>query len=256
MKPKIFVIGDCMDDWYWCGSATRLSPEAPIPVVKIDTGPVLLAGGAGNVVENLRSLGAEVTATFGAGRPKKHRLLVEDTQVARWDEDDSCCPIQKWSVIENPADIVVVSDYGKGSVPDWLPEVLRGRTVFVDTKRDPLMWQDVATVVFPNQKEWYRFERSYRRIRATVILKLGKNGMEMRWLGRVQHALYSKVRRVRCANGAGDTVIAACAYWWAMMRDRGPVDMLAYASAAAAVVVEKPLTATVTQAEIREILRR
>ena len=58
-KPKILVIGDLMIDHYLWGSSERVSPEAPVQIVDIDHESFLL-GGAGNVVSNLKTLGAEV----------------------------------------------------------------------------------------------------------------------------------------------------------------------------------------------------
>ena len=58
-KPKILVIGDLMIDQYLWGSCNRISPEAPVQIVSIEEESNLL-GGAGNVVNNLKTLGAEV----------------------------------------------------------------------------------------------------------------------------------------------------------------------------------------------------
>ncbi|MEO6151038.1 MAG: PfkB family carbohydrate kinase, partial [Mucilaginibacter sp.] len=58
-QPNILVIGDLMIDHYITGSATRLSPEAPVPIVNLKNETNTL-GGAGNVVQNLVSLGASV----------------------------------------------------------------------------------------------------------------------------------------------------------------------------------------------------
>src|ERR1700748_2921711 len=58
-KPTILVIGDLMIDHYIWGSASRLSPEAPVPIVNVGSESTTL-GGAGNVVQNLNALGANV----------------------------------------------------------------------------------------------------------------------------------------------------------------------------------------------------
>ena len=57
--PKILVIGDLMIDKYLWGSSNRVSPEAPVQIVNITSENTVL-GGAGNVINNLRSLGAKV----------------------------------------------------------------------------------------------------------------------------------------------------------------------------------------------------
>ena len=59
IKPKILVIGDLMIDHYIWGAASRLSPEAPVPIVHVKNETNTL-GGAGNLAQNLVSLGAEV----------------------------------------------------------------------------------------------------------------------------------------------------------------------------------------------------
>ena len=53
-KPKILVIGDLMIDHYLWGEMTRISPEAPVPVVNVKNETITL-GGAGNVIKNLKS---------------------------------------------------------------------------------------------------------------------------------------------------------------------------------------------------------
>ena len=57
--PKILVIGDLIIDQYLWGSCERISPEAPVQIVNIDSENIVL-GGAGNVINNLKSLGASV----------------------------------------------------------------------------------------------------------------------------------------------------------------------------------------------------
>ncbi|MBL4674921.1 MAG: D-glycero-beta-D-manno-heptose-7-phosphate kinase [Mucilaginibacter sp.] len=65
-RPSIMVIGDLMIDQYINGSATRISPEAPVPVVNVREESATL-GGAGNVVQNLVSFGAKVTVGSAIG---------------------------------------------------------------------------------------------------------------------------------------------------------------------------------------------
>jgi len=58
-SPKILVVGDLMIDHYLWGSCERISPEAPVQVVNIENEDIVL-GGAGNVINNLKALGAKV----------------------------------------------------------------------------------------------------------------------------------------------------------------------------------------------------
>lgn len=146
----IVVIGDVMiDEWIW-GSVSRISPEAPVPVVAVRDHSFTL-GGAGNVASNLRALGANVTfvgavgddaaanrvrALFAennvdarglvvlAGRPttRKTRIVAQNQQVVRadWEAtaplDDAARAAAVAHVVAaiRGADAVVLSDYAKG----------------------------------------------------------------------------------------------------------------------------------------------
>ena len=149
-SPKILVIGDLMIDNYLWGTCNRISPEAPVQVVSIDSESKVL-GGAGNVVNNLKELGAEVdiisvlgddensyelkdllkkidvSAQFlitqnGRISSKKSRIISSQQQVVRFDQE-SKTDINKESEdlalnifikLIKDYDIVLISDYGKG----------------------------------------------------------------------------------------------------------------------------------------------
>ncbi|HVW96970.1 MAG TPA: D-glycero-beta-D-manno-heptose-7-phosphate kinase [Mucilaginibacter sp.] len=149
-KPSILVIGDLMLDHYIRGEASRLSPEAPVPIVNVK-GELTTLGGAGNVVQNLVALGAEVTVAGIVGddlmgeqliriledegvsasavikdgaRPTtvKTRVLAGRHQLVRIDHEVTD-PIaksladtlsEKIGEALNKADIIIFSDYNKG----------------------------------------------------------------------------------------------------------------------------------------------
>src|ERR1700754_531327 len=75
-QPAILVIGDLMIDHYIIGSASRLSPEAPVPIVNVKNESVTL-GGAGNVVQNLVALGARVTVAGIIGNDTAGTQIIE-----------------------------------------------------------------------------------------------------------------------------------------------------------------------------------
>lgn len=149
-KPTILVIGDLMIDHYIIGGATRLSPEAPVPIVNVKKETYTL-GGAGNVVQNLVSLGAKVTVAGVIGddtsasqvidilteegvethtiikdgsRPTtvKTRVLAGSHQLVRVDREVTDAVslaiedelIGKLATYIAQADMVVLSDYNKG----------------------------------------------------------------------------------------------------------------------------------------------
>ncbi|TWR28846.1 D-glycero-beta-D-manno-heptose-7-phosphate kinase [Mucilaginibacter pallidiroseus] len=149
-RPNLLVIGDIMIDHYMTGKASRLSPEAPVPVVNLKAETYTL-GGAGNVVQNLVALGANVSISCATGddvpadqvseilkregvntdcilRDKdrattvKTRILVEGHQLARLDKESThnlnvaaeAHVIGHLEPLIQNADIVVLSDYNKG----------------------------------------------------------------------------------------------------------------------------------------------
>ena len=155
-NTKVLVIGDVMLDRYWWGSVSRISPEAPVPVVKMDS-MTLAAGGAANVAANVAGLGAfpilvgiigddiegdmfpEVLGKVGvphehlikiAGRPTtvKTRIIAHSQQMARIDQetDTNLAAHDEeavWSKIEpliKDSQAVVISDYAKGLLSDSL----------------------------------------------------------------------------------------------------------------------------------------
>ena len=253
-KPlTILVVGDAMEDVYWCGTSTRISPEAPIPVVKIER-KRFFPGGAANVATNLFTMGATVVEVYGYGQIRKHRLMVGDHQLARWDEKDSAEPIPlwkpKWAAREVKLDAVVVADYLKGSVyPELVQELLTfDLPIYVDTKGDPTAWLEAPNVtLFPNWKEWLQWEEQY--LKATrVLLKRGADGLEYWQEGGFVKAALSRPLRVVSVNGAGDTVLAA----YVMAELMPQLDPLRWAAGAGELAVEKPYTSTVTLQEISE----
>ena len=73
-KSKILVIGDAMLDRYSFGSTNRISPEAPVPVLKVEK-EILKPGGAANVASNISSLGQETTLISSVGTDSNGKVL-------------------------------------------------------------------------------------------------------------------------------------------------------------------------------------
>lgn len=187
---RILVAGDVMLDRYWFGDVERISPEAPVPVVRVGRSDERL-GGAANVARNITSLGAQaglltVVGDDEAGRvigrlaaadrirdhlqvdarlptTVKLRIVARRQQLARVDFE--AAPEQevlealvgKFTQLLPGYDLVILSDYGKGGLVHIgrMIEAARaaGRPVLVDPKGDDYSRYAGATVLTPNRTE-------------------------------------------------------------------------------------------------------
>ena len=160
----ISVIGDIIIDKYVYGTSTRLSPEAPVPIVTHQR-TIETQGGAGLVYSNLKSLGLDVDL-FDYDCPKsiKTRVLCDGHYVTRIDDDviaDSDyifdkITAQDWSEYE----YIILSDYNKGTL-EYAKDIIEhfnsfGCKVIVDPKRDCSNYEG-AWLVKPNFSEYTKF---------------------------------------------------------------------------------------------------
>src|SRR5215510_12031284 len=162
-QVRVLVIGDLMLDRYIWGRVERISPEAPVPVVRV-TRESTHAGGAGNVVANVRALGGSVEACGVVGRDQagqrlvqelsrigagvasviasqattttsKTRIIAHSQQVVRLDREqrdelDHRARTRMRALVQQRLDnceVVVVSDYGKGAIDAELLTLLATR---------------------------------------------------------------------------------------------------------------------------------
>jgi D-glycero-beta-D-manno-heptose-7-phosphate kinase len=254
-NQKIIVLGDGMVDAYYIGTSSRLSPEAPIPVVTLQE-EKFFPGGALNVRENLRSLGEDGMFLFPPrdrqNFPLKMRLICNGEQVARVDQGDWCNPYLREDLLPlMDADAVVVSDYDKGSISKEVIQILhdyRG-PLFVDTKKDPTDWIGSNAVMFPNLKEYREFEDAYGWF-SRVVLKQSEKGLAWMEFGKVIIQRPSYVDFVKSVNGAGDSVLAGFVVAWLDGADL-PF-CLDFANCCAAISCEHDFTYTPTLHEVAE----
>jgi D-beta-D-heptose 7-phosphate kinase/D-beta-D-heptose 1-phosphate adenosyltransferase len=159
-SPKLLVIGDLMIDHYLWGSCERISPEAPVQVVNVKSESAVL-GGAGNVINNLKALGAKVDVISVVGgceisdelkillkninvstqhlitqkdriTSKKSRIIAAQQQVVRYDREssDEISAESQKSILDTFTNIianyngVLLSDYGKGVLTSDLTQSL------------------------------------------------------------------------------------------------------------------------------------
>ena len=187
---RLLIVGDVMLDRYWFGEVSRISPEAPVPVVKVERSEER-PGGAANVARNAAALGARVTllALVGNDEPGEslRRLMKEGGIDASLHVDDAVSTTVKLRVIGRQqqllridfetqpshevlraklsefeqrlpnCDAVVFSDYGKGGLTH-ISEMIAlaraaGKTVLVDPKGDDYSIYAGATIITPNRSE-------------------------------------------------------------------------------------------------------
>lgn len=187
---RVLVVGDAMLDRYWFGSVDRISPEAPVPIVRVTREEERL-GGAANVALNVKTLGAQCTllTVVGEDEPARilRRLLEEQGVTTVLGSDPRLYTIVKLRVIgrsqqlirvdfENqpehevlqqmltdyervlPAhEAVLFSDYGKGGLTH-IPRMIElaraaGKPVLIDPKGSDYRRYAGATVITPNRAE-------------------------------------------------------------------------------------------------------
>jgi D-beta-D-heptose 7-phosphate kinase/D-beta-D-heptose 1-phosphate adenosyltransferase len=190
-NSRVLVVGDLMLDRYWYGGTSRISPEAPVPVVNVRSVEER-PGGAGNVALNIADLGGEVQLIGMVGRDepgkslqtaltkrrvqcrmveaKQHatvtklRIISRQQQLIRLDFEDGFeqADHSKLKQVYRKAlaatDAVILSDYGKGTLVD-VPELINaarkaGKPVLIDPKGTDFSRYRGASVITPNQTEF------------------------------------------------------------------------------------------------------
>lgn len=207
MSFKILLLGDQCTDEYYIGSCDRLSPEAPVPVMKIRE-YYTVPGMAANVLENLLNLDCDVTfisnqtvitkTRYIDDRSGQHLLRVDDeSTIDAWNGSVS----KPWEYY----DAVVVSDYNKGFLEyQHIEHVIRNFSgpVFIDTKKPDLARFSGAFVKINNQE----FHQATSHC-DDLIVTLGAAG------ARYQDKTYpAPLVEVSDVCGAGDTFLSALTY--------------------------------------------
>ena len=306
----VLCVGDLMLDDFVYGEVSRVSPEAPVPVIAVRREEKVI-GGAGNVARNVASLGAKclfvgVIGDDATGKQLRSELARDRNRIASqlivdrarpttrklrfvsehfsthllradWelakpvDAATEAALIKQSLALLPKAGAVVLSDYAKGVLT---PRLIRavidraktlGKPVIVDPKGADYSVYRGATIITPNRKELADATRlavdshaelaeaAHALARAVgskaVLVTLSEEGMMLHQsrAAPVHAPAYSV--KVRDVSGAGDTVAAVLAVMLALGADFEAA--MRAANAAAAVVVGKSGTATVSTAELR-----
>ena len=239
-KFKILLIGDSCIDVYQYGTIDRLSPEAPIPVIKLTRKETRL-GMARNVHSNLYKLGCDTTIISnppaginGEPRITKTRIIDEKSgyQIVRIDDEPK---IEPWDGIVDTEgyDAVVISDYNKGFLTyENIQNLIHdfNGPVFIDTKKKNLKAFNGAYVKI-NEKE---FEESESHA-WDMIVTLGAKGAMMK--SEMINTTYpTKKVDVVDVCGAGDTFLSALAYQYLVTNSIE--DAIKFANKASSITVQ------------------
>lgn len=298
-SARVLVVGDVMLDRYWFGDVNRISPEAPVPVARI-TRTEDRAGGAANVARNISSLGGQVTLLSVVGNDDagtalealldkngvrahlyrdaaisttvKLRVLSRQQQLLRIDFEEAPTAevltnkLDVYARLVREHDLVILSDYGKGSLAfaEKMIAAARaeGKPVLVDPKGSDYSHYRGATVLTPNRSEFQAVAGSWKTEDAlaakadqlrreldlqALLVTRSEEGMSLYRDGGAIHEA-TVAREVFDVSGAGDTVIATLGLMLAAGEDMP--EAMKQANRAAGIVVGKLGTAVVTQEEL------
>jgi D-beta-D-heptose 7-phosphate kinase/D-beta-D-heptose 1-phosphate adenosyltransferase len=305
-KARVLVVGDLMLDRYWHGPASRISPEAPVPVVhisEIEERP----GGAGNVALNIARLGAHCTVLGLTGDDDaanalekslqtagvntrfirlqenatvtKLRVMSRHQQLIRLDFEDGFIGQNisgeeaEFAKLLDEHDVVVCSDYGKGSLRNVQSLIALCREkkipVLIDPKGTDFDKYTGASLVTPNLSEFEAIvgecenedelvEKGQQLCQQcnfdALLITRSEHGMTLVQNDEEVFHLPTRAREVFDVTGAGDTVISTLAAALAAGDDIH--NAVALANLAAGIVVGKLGTASVSQEELYQEIHR
>jgi rfaE bifunctional protein kinase chain/domain len=190
---RLLVVGDVMLDRYWFGDVSRISPEAPVPVVRIERREERL-GGAANVARNAAALGAHTGLLGVAGADEagdemerllgeagihsylkrdeaistiiKLRVIGRQQQMVRIDFEDAPTEnvlrdkLSQFKALLPDYDVIILSDYNKGALVNVAEMIAlaraAGKIVLVDPKGDDFTPYKGASILTPNRSELQR----------------------------------------------------------------------------------------------------
>jgi len=275
--PRILVVGDVILDKYIHGTTTRISPEAPVPIIA-QTHDEYRLGGAANVASNVASVGVDVTLLGATGddvhyhiikrlcgqkniktnflnslgmTTVKTRIISDGQQIARIDREDLREVALPTFAASLDYDLIIVSDYAKGMITDNLMEFLIKSTipVIVDPKPTNLAYYDGAFLITPNRKE-YEQVRSFQSMVMNTLITDGPMGMFLHGGPVTNQGLHipSEAREVFDVTGAGDTVIAIIGVCLASQIDL--LNACKIANKAAAITVSHHGTSTINKVDL------
>ena len=244
---KVLLLGDSCEDEYIYGRCTRLSPEAPVPILdyaKIQTKP----GMAANVCLNLQAFDMNITFLTNPEKIVKTRFIDEKSNqhILRVDNEERVKPLLV-PVSTSSFDAIVISDYNKGYLTtEKIFDIVESAScpVFIDSKKS----------ILPNKSNCFIKinDVEYEKLRDynidNLIVTKGSEGCIYK------QTLYPAEKvNVYDVVGAGDTFLSALVYGYITTNNIDESLMLG--NRAAAIAVQQPGTYILTEEDVQKILR-
>jgi D-beta-D-heptose 7-phosphate kinase/D-beta-D-heptose 1-phosphate adenosyltransferase len=207
---RLLVIGDICQDVYVYGDVTRISPEAPVPVLNYHS-EVKQRGMLANVVANLKSLGQDCDYLHQEENCEKLRVLDFKTnqQLIRIDKDPSEVePIRWYNINWDEYTHLAIVDYNKGfitsEVADFICQAMKGKPIYVDSKKKDLSCYTncIIKINEKEKQESFNIDESNE-----LIVTLGDRGAE--WNDTLYDAEHDVGGQLVDVCGAGDVFFAS-----------------------------------------------
>jgi len=243
---KVLVIGDSCKDVYVYGECDRMCPAAPVPVF-IPRDTKSNRGMAGNVYENLVSLGAECVIVTNQNEITKTRYVEKKTNhmIMRIDSgEEKIEKINNLHLIDlSDYNAVVISDYDKGFLSEENIQYIADHhaLVFLDTKKLLGEWAKKVKFIKINEIEYNKTKhtvKDFSWINEKLIITLGAEGC----LYKEKQLTVSKVE-IKDLSGAGDSFLAGLVFNY--VKNKNIYDSIAFANQCATAVVQQKGVTTI-----------
>jgi len=211
---RLLVIGESCRDTYQYGDCVRLSPEAPVPIFKINRDKNINGGMARNVYNNVLSLDVSADLCTNSNWETINKIRYVDYRtnyiIVRVDHDDSSYGKVDLSNIDfKKYDAVLISDYNKGFLTQEDIQIIAEKhpITFLDSKKILGKWVENIKYIKINNFEFERTKHKIpKRLINKFIITLGPDGCKYR----TKNYPVPKVE-IKDTSGAGDTFVAALA---------------------------------------------
>jgi len=243
---KVLVIGDSCKDMHVYGECNRMCPDAPVPVF-IPRTTKTNRGMAGNVYENLISLGVECAIVTNQNEITKTRYVEQKTNhmIIRIDSgEEKIEKINNLHLIDfDDYDAVVISDYNKGFLTEKDIQGIaeQHKTVFLDTKKLLGDWVQNIKFIKINEIEYNKTQHLIEDkawLQEKLIITMGSQGCLY------QDKTFSvKKVEIKALSGAGDSFLAGLVYNY--VKNKNIYDSIVFANQCATAVVQQKGVTTI-----------